>query len=163
MKQLNHADRQLFLSILARATDLTLATLRQDGSPHASTVNFASEALVIYVAIALDSHKAHDVREHCRVALTVNAPYANWHEIQGLAIDATAVMVSDPDELELASRLLLHKLPAYAELIMEPGTLPWPGMLFLRIEPLEVQLLDYTRGIGFAQSFDLRAEMPASV
>ena len=163
MNQLDHHSHTLALSILARASDLTLATLRHDGSPHASTVNFASDDLTLYVAIALDSHKAHDVREHGQVALTVNAPYSNWHEIQGMSIDARAALVTDPAELELASSLLMRKLPAFAELISDPGTLPWPGMLFLRIEPLAIQLLDYTRSFGHTESFELRERVPASV
>ena len=163
MNQLDHHSHALALGILARASDLTLATLCHDGSPHASTVNFASDDLILYVAIALDSHKAHNVREHGSVALTVNAPYCNWHEIQGMAIDARAAMVTDPAELKLASSLLLRKLPAYGKLIQEPGTLPWPGMLFLRIEPLALRLLDYTRGFGHTESFELREDLPACV
>ena len=159
MNQLDQASSTLALSILARAQDLTIATLRLDGSPHASTVNFASDALVIYLAIALDSHKAHDMCEHGQVALTINAPYADWHQIQGMSIDARATLVRDPAELALVSNLLFAKLPAYADLIAEPRTLPWPGMLFMRIDPRVIQLLDYTQGFGHIDSFVLEEEL----
>ena len=155
MTQLDSHSQQLALSILERSCDLTLATVRHDGTPHASTVNFASDQLVLYVAIALDSHKAHDVREHGQVALTINAPYQNWRDIQGLSIDGRASWVRDPAELALASSLLLGKVPAYAELIREPAILPWPGMLFMRIAPLTIRLLDYTRGIGHTEQFEV--------
>lgn len=74
VNQLDFRSQELVLSILERSCDLTLATVRHEGTPHASTVNFASDQLVLYVAIALDSHKAHDVRERSQVALTINAP-----------------------------------------------------------------------------------------
>lgn len=148
-------SHQLVLSILERASHLTLASLRSDGSPHASTVSFASEQLIVYVAIALDSHKAHDVCRDSRVGLTINAPYASWEQIQGMSIDAHASLVRDPAELALASTLLLTKLPGYAKLIAEPEQMPWPGMLFVRIDPRTIQLLDYTRGFGHTEVFDV--------
>ena len=85
--------------ILTGAADLTLATLRADGSPHASTVNFAHSGWQLYTAISLDSGKAHDINHDHRVALTVNLPYSDWHDIQGLAIDGEAAFVTDPQEL----------------------------------------------------------------
>ncbi len=156
---MNHMDSESFdlaTSILKSTNDLTLATLREDGSPHASTVSFASDGLVIYAAIAIDSHKAHDVGHDSRVALTVNTPYGSWSEIQGLAIDAHAELVRDPEELALAGGLLLHKLPAFAGIIAQPQIHPWPGMVFLRITPRHLTLLDYTKGFGHSESFDLR-------
>ena len=162
MNRLDTASFELASTILANAADMTLATVRADGAPHATTISFASEAMTLYAAIALDSHKAHDIRRDGRVALTVNAPYRDWNEIQGLSIDAVATMIDAPAELALASSLLLRKLPGYAALIAEPAVLPWPGMLFIRITPVTLTLLDYTQRFGHSEQFDLRAQEPAA-
>ncbi len=146
--------------ILAGAADLTLATLHADGSPHASTVNFAHTGWRLYVAIALDSGKAHDINHDHRVALTVNLPYHDWSEIQGLAIDGVAAFVTDPQELAQAAALLRNKLPAFDTIIERLHLLPWPGMLFLRIMPQAVALLDYTRGYGHTEHFRIDATDP---
>lgn len=143
-------------TVLARAKELTLATVRGDGSPHASTVNFAAEGLTLYAAISIDGGKAHDLNGEARVALTVNAPYDNWCDIQGISIDGLAAFVRDPQELSVAGALLLSKLPEYARIIAQPEILPWPGLLFIRITPERLFLLDYTRGFGHSESFDLR-------
>jgi hypothetical protein len=156
MQQLDSTTLELAAKILGAARELTLATVRADGSPHASTVNFACEDLIIYAAISIDGGKAHDLSRDARVALTVNAPYDNWSEIQGMSIDGRAAFITEPAELSFASALLLRKLPDYARIIAEPAVLPWPGMLLIRITPERLALLDYTRGFGHTDRFELR-------
>ncbi|MDQ1833235.1 pyridoxamine 5'-phosphate oxidase family protein [Massilia scottii] len=156
MTQLPPGAQELAGKILAAATDLTLASIRDDGTPHASTVSFAADGLVLYVAIALDSHKAHNLRTHPRVALTVNVPYRSWNEIQGLSMDAVAEMIHEPVEAQRAAAALLARFPAFANVVADTAALPWPGMLFVRITPLVVGLLDYTKGFGHTDFFDLR-------
>ncbi|WP_167241067.1 pyridoxamine 5'-phosphate oxidase family protein [Massilia genomosp. 1] len=158
MTRLPPAQQALAGTILSGAADLTLASIRDDGTPHASTVSFAADGLVLYVAIALDSHKAHDLRTHPRVALTVNAPYRTWNEIQGMSIDALAEMIHEPVEAQRAASALLRKFPAFAQVVADTSALPWPGMLFVRITPLTVSLLDYTQGFGHTENFDLRED-----
>lgn len=157
MKQLDAEAADLVDRILAGAADLTLATLRADGSPRASTVSFVNQGHVLYAAIAIDSGKAHDISHDNRVAVTVNLPYASWAAIQGLAIDGHAAFVSDTDELAAVASLLHRKQPAFAKLIADPTQLPWPGMLFLRITPQALALLDYTKGVGHTSYFALEA------
>ncbi|CUI08969.1 pyridoxamine 5'-phosphate oxidase family protein [Massilia antarctica] len=156
MHQLPSGSQELARTILAATTDLTLASIRDDGTPHASTVSFAADGLVLYVAIALDSHKAHNLRTHPQVALTVNAPYRSWNEIQGLSMDAMAEMIHEPVEAQRAAAALLARFPAFAQVVANTSALPWPGMLFVRITPLAVALLDYTKGFGHTDFFDLR-------
>ena len=155
MNGLDHASYMLACSVLASANEMTITTLRADGSPHASTVSFASDGLVLYAAIAIDSHKAHDIREDGRVSLTVNAPFKNWNEIQGLSFDGVASMIDWPRGQEEASVLLLKKLPAYLALMGKTPSVPWPGMLFIRIVPSALTLLDYTRHFGHSTHFKL--------
>jgi hypothetical protein len=157
MKQLNLEDLELATRILSEVDDLTLATIRSDGSPHASTVNFVCEDMVLYAAIAIDSAKAHDLGRDGRVALTVNAPYGNWNEIQGLSIDGIAEFITEPGELSFVSSLLLNRFPAFREII-STEVLPWPGMLFVRITPRILTLLDYTHGFGHMETFDMREQ-----
>lgn len=155
MHGLDQASYKLACFILAGANEMTIATLRADGSPHASTVSFASDGLVLYAAIAIDSHKAHDIREDGRISLTVNAPFKNWNEIQGLSLDGVASMVDWPRGQEQASALLLKKLPAYVAVTGRSPSVPWPGMLFIRIVPTALTLLDYTRHFGHSTHFKL--------
>lgn len=155
MKRLDTHDRAFALGILARAKDATLASIRADGTPHASTVNFAYDELVLYAAIGIDSQKAHNIRLRPHIALTVNAPYQQWNEIQGMAIDGLAEIVSDPDEVRHASALLLSRFPQYAKFMGDTNTIPWPGMLYVRIIAQSIALLNYGEGFGHTTYFDV--------
>lgn len=137
------------LGILSSASDLTLATLMPDGAPHASTVSFANDGLVLYLAVGIDSQKAHNIRCHAQVALTVNAPYRQWREIRALSIGARAEIVSGDEQVQLASRLLLQRFPAFADLIPDTGVIPWPGTLYIRITPKTISLLNYAKCVGY--------------
>jgi hypothetical protein len=131
----------LATTILGRANELTLATVCRDGSPHASTVNFACDGLLLYAAISIDGGRAHDLNDEGRVALTLNAPYGVWSDIQGMSIEGGAAFITDPTELSFASALLLQKLPDYARIVAEPQAPPWPGTLFIRITAERLALL----------------------
>jgi hypothetical protein len=155
MYGLDHGNFVLASSILAGTNDMTMATLREDGSPHASTVHFASDGLVMFAAIAIDSHKAHEIRQDGRVSLTVNTPARNWNEIQGLSIDGIVSMIDWPRGQAEASALLLKKLPAYAALVGPAPKLPWPGMLFVRVVPTSLMVLDYTKRFGHTTRFEV--------
>eukprot|EP01041_Mallomonas_annulata_P028206 gene28206-50023_t len=119
--------------ILGRGKELVLASIRPDGTPHASTMNYANDGLRAYCAISLDSQKAHDIREHARVAYAINTPYHSWADIQGVSVDAKASMLHEPQELRQASELLLTKYPEFSDVVSDIAALPWPGMLFITI------------------------------
>lgn len=160
MEQPDSAASALIERILSGAADMTLATVRADQSPHASTVNFVHQGLTLYVAISIDSGKAHDINHDKRLALTVNLPYADWSGIQGLAADGTGAFVTDPEELAAASALLRRKLPAFDSIIGRPDIMPWPGMLFLRIRLHAITLLDYSKGYGHSTHYELTPAAP---
>jgi uncharacterized protein YhbP (UPF0306 family) len=151
------SDLDLATGILSRATDLTLASIRPDGTPHASTASFANSGLTVYFAVAIDCQKAHNIQHSSRVAFTVNTAYRNWAEIRGLSIDAAARLVTGVEELNLVSALLLEKYPEFSVIISNPAQLPWPGMLFIRCDPSYISLLDYTKGFGHTVHFQIGA------
>ena len=159
MNGLDRASYALACNILTHTNEMTLATLRADGSPHASTVSFASDGLIVYAAIAIDCHKAYEIREDGRVSLTVNAPFKEWNEIQGLSIDGVASLIDWPRGQTAASDALLRKLPGYATLVGSSPPVPWPGMLFIKIVPKVLILLDYTKRFGHTTRFDVNMEL----
>lgn len=141
--------------ILDAGKELVLASIRPDGTPHASMISYASDALRVYCAISLDSQKAHNIRGDSHVAYVVNTPYRSWAEIRGVSIDGVASMLDEPDELRLASTLLLRKYPEFATIISDTAALPWPGMLFIAVQPELISLLDYSKAFGHTEYFSV--------
>jgi nitroimidazol reductase NimA-like FMN-containing flavoprotein (pyridoxamine 5'-phosphate oxidase superfamily) len=132
------------LDVLRQHNILTLATMRQDGWPQATTVGYVSDGLTLYVGCAANSQKVRNIERCNRVSLTVDHDEDHWSRIRGLSMGATAEVVTDPAEIARAVELILAKFP---QLKCMPK--PEPGSFaFLRITPQVISVLDYSKGFG---------------
>lgn len=134
--------------VLDSAQDLTLATLRPDGYPQATTVNFAHEDMLLYVGIGRRSQKADNIRHNDKVSLTINLPYRDWREIRGLSMSGHAEILDDPAQAEIARACLERRFPAVSEWI---GPDMAAEVAFLRIRLVLVSVIDYSKGFGHTE------------
>ena len=106
--------RDEIISILDNAIDMTIATVREDGYPQATTVSYANDGLKIYFGCGAESQKAKNLARDNKVSVTVNLPYSSWNDIRGLSFGGTAERVSDPQEMDQVGRLMFEKFPQIA-------------------------------------------------
>lgn len=147
-------DKQLrsqIISIIDDVDDMTIATIREDGFPQATTVNFINDGLTIYFMTPADSQKARNIEKNNKVSLTINREYKGWDDIEGLSIGALAVSVHDPAEQEKIGSLLLEKFPEAAQYESTSDI----EIAFIRIEPTVISLLDYKKGFGYTRTIEL--------
>lgn len=142
---MDQENKQFALDIIGKAKDMTLATIRADGYPQATTVSYASDGLTLYVGIGKYSQKADNIRHCDKVSLTINADYQDWGHIKGISMGAKAEIMHDPKEIEYAGQCLLRKFPQAAEWMQ---TFEKDEAIFLKITPLVISLLDYEKGFG---------------
>lgn len=136
--------KQDIVSIITEGQDLTLATVRDDGWPQATTVSYASDGMTIYVGCGEDSQKARNLTRDPRVSLTINLPYSSWDEIRGLSIGGMARRLTTPDEMAKAGMQFMTKFaPEIGKAISGGG-----GVALFEITPQVVSLLDYRKGFG---------------
>jgi nitroimidazol reductase NimA-like FMN-containing flavoprotein (pyridoxamine 5'-phosphate oxidase superfamily) len=131
-------------SILDESNDLTIATVREDGYPQATTVSYVNDGLTIYFGCAAQSQKAKNIGHSAKVSLTVNLPYASWDEIRGLSVGGRAAAIIDPKEMERVGQMMLRKFPQiarYAPTDVEQ-------LVLFRITPEIISVLDYRKGFG---------------
>ncbi len=132
-------------AILDEGKDLTLATLREDGWPQATTVSYASDGLAIYFGCGGASQKARNLTRDDRVSLTVNLPYGPWSEIRGLSLAGRARRLTDPAEIGRISALFVAKFaPEIGQNLPEGAG----EIAFFEIAPQVVSVLDYRQGFG---------------
>ena len=147
------ALKQEIVSILDEANDITIATIREDGYPQATTVSYVNDGLNIYFGCAAQSQKAKNIARNPKVSLTVNLPYTSWGEIRGLSVGGKARAITDPKEMDRVAQLMLQKFPQIARYApTDMGQL----MLF-RITPEIVSVLDYRKGFGHTDLVDVAA------
>jgi general stress protein 26 len=139
------ALKEEILSILQGASDMTIATVRDDGYPQATTVSYANDDLAIYFGCAAKSQKAKNIARSNKISLTVNMPYTNWDDIRGLSMGGRAERVTDPREMDRVGRqLIFRKFPQ----IEKYALIQLGGVTVFRVKPEIIFILDYRKGFG---------------
>jgi nitroimidazol reductase NimA-like FMN-containing flavoprotein (pyridoxamine 5'-phosphate oxidase superfamily) len=92
--------RNKILALLEEHRIMTIATLRHDGWPQATTVGYASEGLTLWFLCGLDSQKAANLARDDRVSLTIDHDTPDVMAITGLSMAARATPVTDRAEGE---------------------------------------------------------------
>lgn len=138
--------RRKILAILDGHRIMSVATLRSDGWPQATTVGYANDGLTLYFLCGLDSQKAANIARDNRVSLTIDHDTPQVMEITGLSMAARAEPVLDHAE----GRRVLDLLKArYAPQQSLPLAMPKPEEVrIFRVKPVVISVLDYTKGFG---------------
>ena len=138
--------RQKILTLLDQHRIMTLATLRPDGWPQATTVGYAHDGLTLYFLCSPESQKAANLTRDERVSLTIDHDTPQVMDITGLSMAARATVVVDPSEGEKALRLLMRKYPPQDVLPLPLPTLA--DVRIFRVTPTVISVLDYAKGFG---------------
>lgn len=139
------ATEDFVLDIINQGKDLTLATVRPDGYPQATTVSYANDGMTIYVGIGKNSQKANNIRNNNKVSLTINTDYEDWDHIKGLSMGATAEIIDSADDIKQATDCMVKKFPQVLQWANKDHT---DDILFLKIHPQIISVLDYQKGFG---------------
>ncbi|TIS55855.1 MAG: pyridoxamine 5'-phosphate oxidase [Mesorhizobium sp.] len=150
---MKHEIQRKMVEILERCMDMTIATIRSDGSPQATVVSFVHDGLLLYFGCGAGSQKAMNISRDPRVSVAMTAPYQNWLEIKGLSIAATATEVVAPSELTEVGGLMLRRFPQISAI--QP-TEAAPVKLF-KVRPTIVSVLDYSLGFGHTDLVKIEA------
>lgn len=137
--------RKKILDLLARHRKMTVATLRPDGWPQATTVGYGNEGFTIYFLCGLNSQKAMNLARDNRLSLTIDDDTDQVMAIEGLSMAARAEAVLDPSEAEKALKLMVERYPPQDV----PLAMPKPeDIRIFRVTPVVISVLDYTKGFG---------------
>jgi len=138
--------RNKILALLDEHRIMTIATLRADGWPQATTVGYVNDGLTLYFLCGLDSQKGANIARDNRVSLTIDHDAPQLMQIAGLSMAARAEAVTDRAEAENVLRLLPTKYPEQVALAIE---MPKPEEVrIFRVTPTVISVLDYSKGFG---------------
>ena len=138
--------RQKILALLDQHRIMTIATLRPDGWPQATTVGYVNEGLTLYFLCGLNSQKAENLARDDRVSLTIDHDTADLMAITGLSMAAHAHVVDDRAEAEKVLRMLPLKYPDAQALPIKMPTAA--DVRIFHVTPVVISVLDYSKGFG---------------
>jgi uncharacterized protein YhbP (UPF0306 family) len=147
------------LDELLRVHAMTLATLGEDGEPHAATVYFvaaphpqatASPGFTLY--FFSDPHSQHslDIARQPRAAAALHPESDSWQDIRGLQLRGVARRVEPGREWDLAWENYRLKFPFVIGLV----SVVRRNALYA-FEPRWIRLVDNRRGFGFKQEWTI--------
>ena len=125
---------------------MTVATLRPDGWPQATTVGYVNEGLTLYFLCGLDSQKAKNLAQDDRISLTIDHDTPDLMAIAGLSMAAHAHAVTDRAEADKVLRMLPLKYPDAPPLPMKMPSAD--EVRLFRVTPTIISVLDYSKGFG---------------
>jgi len=139
--------RRKIQAILDQHRNMTIATLRPDGWPQATTVGYANDGFTLYFLCGKDSQKAANLARDDRVSLAIDDDTQPVMEITGVSMAAHARPVLDRAEAEKAIRMLMAKYPPQD--VPAGFAMPAPEeVAIFRLTPTVISLLDYTKGFA---------------
>jgi len=144
---MHEIEQTAIVDLMEREADMTIATIRPDGLPHATTVSYVSEGLILYFGTSPSSQKAINIESNSNVSLTINSPYRFWRDIAGLSISGVISRVEDAEEFRKVGKLLYEKYPQ----VNEFAKAETENVALYRVEPQVICHLDYRKGFGHKQ------------
>ena len=138
--------RRKILSLLEQNRIMTIATVRPDGWPQATTVGFSYEGLTLYFLCGQDSQKARNLARDDRVSITIDHDSLQVLEITGLSMAARAQRITDMTEAAHVLQLIMARYPEQKNL-----NLPMPSaneVALFKVTPKVISVLDYSKGFG---------------
>ena len=138
--------RKKILALLEQHRIMTIATIRPDGWPQATTVGYVSKGLDLYFLCGLESQKAANLTQDDRVSLTIDDDTSDLMAITGLSMAARAKLVLDPVEADEVLHMIPLKYPQQTKL---PVPMPTRNEVrIFRVTPTVISVLDYSKGFG---------------
>jgi len=146
---MDDAVKKQILALLDEHRIMTVATLRPDGWPQATTVGYVNDGLTLYFLCGLDSQKAKNLAQDNRLSLTIDHDTSDLMAITGLSMAAHAQPVTDRAEAEKVLAMLPSK---YSDAPPLPMKMPTPDEVRLfRVTPKVISVLDYSKGFGHTE------------
>jgi general stress protein 26 len=139
----DQAQEKFILNLMKRHNVMTIATVRPDGFPQATTVGYANEGFDLYFSCDKSSQKAKNLRKSDKVSATIDRDMRDWNKIKGLSLAGHAEILKGRRDREHAYQVLLEKFP---EMTAFPAN--DPAIAFVRVHPTVISVLDYSQGFG---------------
>jgi nitroimidazol reductase NimA-like FMN-containing flavoprotein (pyridoxamine 5'-phosphate oxidase superfamily) len=135
------------LKQMKKHRSMTIATVRSDGWPQATTVAYVNDGLDLYFCCDPDSQKVRNITRCRKVSVAIDGDDEDWSKLKGLSLAATARVLSDQKEIARALTLLGRKYPALAG----SGRPEPKDVAVVKLRPKVISVIDYGKGFGHTE------------
>lgn len=140
------------LDVLGRQHLMTIATIRTDGYPQATTVNYIhDDDFTLYFATDAVSQKAGNIALNDKVSVAIVDRAGDFYKLRGLSMSGTAARIHTKDKANEVALRLFRALPQSRRFVpQDPHSLA-----VYAITPVAIALIDYASGFGTTHLLEL--------
>jgi len=146
--------RKIILGYLESHHTLSLATLGDDGLPHAATLFYVNRGLNIYFVSSPASRHGLNFMHNAHASATINEDYSSWRIIKGIQLEGTVKAVGGIWENGRLALSFVKKFPDVADFFSAPQKLgekifsKVEGVRFYELIPSRIYFIDNEQGFG---------------
>ncbi len=141
----NEALKAKILDVLARQHLMTIATIRSDGYPQATTVNYIhDDACTLYFATDAVSQKAGNIALNDKVSVAIVDRAGDFYKLRGLSLSGTAARIHDRHKADEIALRLFRALPQSRRFVPQDPQ----SLAVYAVTPVAIALIDYASGFG---------------
>lgn len=136
------------ISYLDSHRHMAIATVKDDGTPHISTVSYVNQGLDIYFMTDPSSRKAKNIAFCNKIAVAISEDYLDWDEIRGVQLSGSVEWIKDPMDLKRVQTMFGEKFPQVHKILQRTYGVTIDIIPFLKLSPSEIDYLDYSKGFN---------------
>lgn len=148
---MDEALRAKILKVLRSQHLMMLATIRPDGYPQATTLNYISEDLTVYFATDAASQKVANIKLNDKVSLAIASQTEDFNKLSGLSMAGTASRIVDREQADHLAVRLFCAIPQSRRFVPEDAR----QLAVFAITPIAISLIDYASGFGKSYLLEL--------
>jgi uncharacterized protein YhbP (UPF0306 family) len=148
---MDEALKSKILEMLASQHLMTLATIRPDGFPQATIVNYVHEDLVLYFATEATSQKAGNISLNNKVSAAIGGETQDLNKPHALSLSGVATRLMAKDAAAQSVLNLFRALPQSKRYVRTEAD----ELAVFAIRPVAISLVDYTEGFGKSYLLEL--------
>lgn len=141
---LDETLRQRVIDVLERHHTMALATVRPDGYPQNTIVNYIHDGLTLYFACDAAAQKAGNIQLDNKVSIAIASETENFFRLYGLSMSGMATRILEKEKADRIALDLFRRLPRSRRFVPEDPN----SLAIFAIEPVAVSLIDYSAGFG---------------
>jgi uncharacterized protein YhbP (UPF0306 family) len=146
--------RKIILSYLESHHTLSLATVGDDGLPHAASLFYVNRGLTIHFVSSPASRHGLNLAQNAQVSATIAEDYDCWRLIKGIQMEGRAKTVGGIWENGRLALSFVKKFPDVADFFSAPQRLgekifsKVEGVKFYELLPSRIYFIDNEQGFG---------------
>ncbi|MCC0008335.1 MAG: pyridoxamine 5'-phosphate oxidase family protein [Hyphomicrobiaceae bacterium] len=126
---------------------MALSTLRHDGFPQTTWVNYINDALTLYFACDAASQKAGNIALNPKVSLAIASETRNFYRLKGLSMSGHARRIKEQTTAASVAQRLFSELPQSRRFVPEDPA----SLAVFEVKPVAISIIDYSQGFGTSQ------------